>query len=203
MRSSTRRVSATALAGLVLAALAVPALSSPAAAVTPAAEPGCTVAAPVTQTSSDVEAITDGSTVGTSVTVAETGRVAWVRVQTHITHTYPEDLEVTLIGPSGHRVVLTNYIGGSSDDAFDGTWWEDDAGDTNPPGSGYQAVYTDGVARPVLAPMPALRGRAARLRPRRVSGCEVTEAAAVRTRVSLDGSTSKPRHLKLGGAPRR
>ena len=53
-------------------------------------------------------------------------------------------------------MVLTNYIGGSSDDAFDGTWWEDDAGDTNPPGSGYQATYTNGVAQPVLAPMQAL-----------------------------------------------
>ena len=108
MRSSTRRVSAPAIAGLVLAALAVPALSSPAAAVTPLAEPGCSVAAPVTETSSDVEAINDYTTVATSLTVTTPGRVAWVRVQTDITHTYTGDLNVTLIGPSGRRVVLTD-----------------------------------------------------------------------------------------------
>jgi subtilisin-like proprotein convertase family protein len=164
MLSPTRRVSATAVAGLVAAVLAVPALSSPAAAVTPAAEPGCTIAAPVTETNSDPQAIDDFTTIDSSVTVAATGQVAWVRVQTDITHTYSSDLEVTLIGPSGRRVVITNYMGDSYDDVFDGTWWEDDAGDTNPPGSSYQATYTDGVAQPVLAPLQALanfRGEAA------------------------------------------
>jgi len=62
-------------------------------------------------------AIPDNNTTGITSTlnVAQTGTVAWVKVKVGITHTYQGDLEVALIGPDNTTVLLHNRTGGGTD----------------------------------------------------------------------------------------
>lgn len=59
-----------------------------------------------------------------------------VDVTTFITHTYSSDLDITVQSPAGTVVTLTTDNGGSLDNVFNGTLWDDDA---NPGG---QVPYT-------------------------------------------------------------
>ena len=47
----------------------------------------------------------------------------------------PSDLDITLTSPAGTVVTLTTDNGGTADDVFNGTLWDDQAGVTNAPGS--------------------------------------------------------------------
>jgi subtilisin-like proprotein convertase family protein len=62
-------------------------------------------------------AIPDNNTTGvtSTMTIAQTGTVAGVRVRVNITHTYQGDLEVSLIAPDNTTVLLHNRTGGATD----------------------------------------------------------------------------------------
>jgi subtilisin-like proprotein convertase family protein len=82
-----------------------------------------------------------------------------LKVTTNITHTYPADLDITIMSPSGKIATLSTDNGGSADDAFNGTTWEDGynalSGQvpySNNDGLVTDQAYTSGV--PVLALVP-------------------------------------------------
>ena len=76
-----------------------------------------------------------------------------VVVYTAITHTWCSDLDVRLTSPSGTVVTLTTDNGGSFDDCFDGTTWDDDL-----PQNCARYEYADNVVATALAPEGALGG---------------------------------------------
>ncbi|MBP7148773.1 MAG: proprotein convertase P-domain-containing protein [Acidobacteria bacterium] len=87
-----------------------------------------------TYTASDLpKPIPDNTTVTSTVTVTDTSLVQDVNVVLSLTHTFDGDLTLTLIGPNGVRVVLSNRRG-SSGDNFTGTTFDDQA--TTPIASG-------------------------------------------------------------------
>jgi len=93
-------------------------------------------------------------------TVVDTLRVAGlgptlskVVVHTAIAHTWCADLNVTLTSPGGTVVKLTTDNGGSFDNCFDGTTWDDDLLDNCA-----RYVYADNVVAAALAPEGALGG---------------------------------------------
>ena len=155
---SPRRVGAAVVSGLAASMLAVPTLTAPAAAVPATAEPGCAVGAPATIQNADVFAIPDpvDNVVESTIVVPTPGRIAWIRVRTDITHAFSSDVTAWITSPSGTRILLTDGNGDILADVFDGTWWDDDAGDTAPPGSVVEADYEDGVTVPLVAPEQAL-----------------------------------------------
>ncbi len=74
-----------------------------------------------------------------------------VNLRTFITHTFAADLDITLISPSGTSVTISTDNGGSNDDVFNGTLWDDSAAD---PVTDF--IYTNGVVAPTLTPEEAL-----------------------------------------------
>ncbi|MCK4739578.1 MAG: proprotein convertase P-domain-containing protein [Deltaproteobacteria bacterium] len=70
--------------------------------------------------------ITDNTTITSTINIGNIGDVADVNVNLDITHTYDGDLLITLISPSGTRVVLSNYNGGGTAN-FTGTIFDDEA----------------------------------------------------------------------------
>jgi subtilisin-like proprotein convertase family protein len=82
-------------------------------------------------------------------------------LQTFITHTWSDDLDITLTSPAGTVVTLTTDNGSSLDNVFNGTVWDDDADPGNPlpytiPFAASKLVvdttYTNLVVKPLLAP---------------------------------------------------
>jgi subtilisin-like proprotein convertase family protein len=107
--------------------------------------------------STDVpKVISDNATVTSNVTVAETGTVQKVTVTvSQITHTWDGDLVLTLIGPTGTRVVLSNRHG-SSGDNYTNTVFDDAA--TTPIASGtppYTGSFKPDAALSALNGVPA------------------------------------------------
>ena len=80
--------------------------------------------------------INDLLTTTSTLAVAGLDTYIWdVNVETSITHTWNADINpMVLTSPSGTVVTLTSANGGSNDNVYDGTLWDDDGGDTNPPG---------------------------------------------------------------------
>jgi len=68
-----------------------------------------------------------------------------LNLTTAITHTFPGDLDMTLTSPEGTVVTISTDNGGGSDDAFNGTIWDDSAIT-----SANDFVYTNGVPAPSL-----------------------------------------------------
>lgn len=73
-----------------------------------------------------------------------------VSLVTFFAHTAAADLDVTLTSPSGTVVTITTDNGGSADNVFLGTTFDDDA-----PTPVTDAVYQTGVLQPALAPEEA------------------------------------------------
>ncbi len=97
-------------------------------------------------------AIADLSTVTSSQVVRGGGSfVTRVRLRTFITHTFPADLDVTLTSPTGTVVTLTTDNGGTSDNVFNGTLWDDRQGS---PASDF--TFVNAVVAANLAPEEAL-----------------------------------------------
>ena len=165
LRPLTTPVAAPVLIGALVLAGA-PLAPAPASALVPTLPGvGCAVSAVQTVTSSTVIAIPDTnlpipgfpmSSATSTIPVAATGALAWLRVRTDITHTNPADLLVTLTSPLGDVLTLTSGNGGGNDNVFNGTWWDDDAGETAGPGSAAEASYTNLVTETPLAPEAAL-----------------------------------------------
>jgi len=165
-RTLLRPLSVPVLAGALVLAGAPLLAPAPASALVPTLPGvGCAVNAAQTVTSSAVVAIPDTnlpipgfpmSSATSTIPVAAAGALAWLRVRTDITHTNPADLLVTLTSPLGDVLTLTSGNGGGSDNVFNGTWWDDDAGETAGPGSAAEASYQNGVTETPLAPEAAL-----------------------------------------------
>ena len=153
LSTHVRRTGAAALTGLVAGVLAVPALTAPASAAPSAPETGCAAySAPTTLDSTETGAIPGpDNLLETSIEVTDPGRIAWVRVHTEIDHAWGSDVTAILVTPSGTELTLTRFNGGSLDDTFSDTWFDDDA-----PQPAVGAEYTDGEAAPLLAPEEAL-----------------------------------------------
>lgn len=85
-----------------------------------------------TVTNNTAVAIPTGPAVVTStVSVSGAGPYLWdVDLTTLLQHTFSNDLDVTIQSPAGTIVTLTTDNGGSNDDVFNGTLWDDQAGDT-------------------------------------------------------------------------
>ena len=162
-RALLRPLSVPVLAGALVLAGA-PLAPSPASALVPTVPGvGCVVNAVQTATSTTVVPIPDINlpalpvfSATSTLPVDAAGALAWLRVRTDITHTNPADLLVTLTSPLGDVLTLTSGNGGGSDNVFNGTWWDDDAGETAGPGSAAEASYQNGVTETPLAPEVAL-----------------------------------------------
>jgi subtilisin-like proprotein convertase family protein len=76
-----------------------------------------------------------------------------INLFTDITHTFPADLDVTLTSPSGRVVTITTDNGGSNDDSFHGTLWDDQTALHVT-----SATYAVGVVQPNLSPEQPLAG---------------------------------------------
>jgi uncharacterized repeat protein (TIGR01451 family) len=97
--------------------------------------------------------------VTTSSTLAVSGLDAYVcdvNVNTSITHTWSADLNIDLTSPGGTTNTLTTANGGSNDNVFNGTLWDDSAGATNPPGPVTDAVFANLVVETPLCVEEAL-----------------------------------------------
>src|SRR5262245_48353340 len=97
-------------------------------AVIPAAPPAHT-AATTTFPQPPATAIPAGPVVvSSSVGVAGMGGFLLdVNLTTNLTHTFPGDLDITLTSPAGTVVTITTDNGGTNDDVFNGTVWDDGA----------------------------------------------------------------------------
>jgi subtilisin-like proprotein convertase family protein len=118
-----------------------------------------------TLTQSTAVPIPDETTITSILVVpasASGSRVCSITVSTNVSHTFNSDLAIALTSPSGTIVTLSAYNGGSNDNVFAGTLWDDNA---NPAGQlPYDAndglviehAYADGTAAATLVPEEAL-----------------------------------------------
>ena len=98
--------------------------------------PGCVPAIDFFTNSTDFP-IPDNGTVTSTITVTTLSAhpYLWdIDVTTFIQHTAGGDLDIYLVSPSGITVTLTTDNGGDFDNTFDGTIWDDQGGENNPPG---------------------------------------------------------------------
>jgi subtilisin-like proprotein convertase family protein len=101
--------------------------------------------------STTVLPINDDTVTDTVVIAAAGNSICDVKVTTSITHTYSGDLVIFLGSPAGTFVPLTRQRGGSNDDVYNGTVWDDSAADT-----ASDFTYVDLVAATALVPEGAL-----------------------------------------------
>ena len=125
---------------------------------------------PNTYTSIDVPKpiAATGTPVVTSVlTVAGAGSYLWdLNLKTLLTHTSSGQLQITLKSPTGTISTMTTGNGGTFDNVFNGTVWDDDADPGNEapfPGNTFAAsnlvtdtVFADNVPKPTLVPEEAM-----------------------------------------------
>lgn len=96
-----------------------------------------TLSGVTTFTNSTATPIADVAVTTSTITVSGLGTsLEELTALTGITHTFNADLDITLKSPAGTVVTLTTDNGGSNDDVFNGTLWNDKA---NPAG---QVPYT-------------------------------------------------------------
>jgi subtilisin-like proprotein convertase family protein len=98
----------------------------------PTAPPGCTAATTLpTLTNSTAQPIpptAPPNVITSTITVAGAQPYLWdLDVITNITHTNSADLDITITSPSGTIVTLTTDNGGTHDNVFAGTTWDDSA----------------------------------------------------------------------------
>jgi subtilisin-like proprotein convertase family protein len=106
---------------------------------------------------------------GTAGTITSTINVTglnprlWdVDLSTNITHTASADLDITIMSPAGTVVTLTTDNGGTLDNVFNGTVWDDQADPASQvpyaanPNIASDRSYTNNTVAPTLAPEEAL-----------------------------------------------
>src|SRR4051795_6907610 len=105
--------------------------------------------------------IPDNDPTGITSTITVSGLDPFLlklNVQTFLPHTFPGDLDVTLTSPAGTVIKLTTDNGGTNDNVFNGTTWDDDAdpGSTLPyavaPLQVVDHTYVTNVLAPLLTP---------------------------------------------------
>jgi subtilisin-like proprotein convertase family protein len=101
--------------------------------------------------------ITDFATTTSTIEISGIQALTWdVNVTTNIAHSWPGDLDITLTSVQGSVVTLSTGNGDGNDDVFDGTVWDDHAGDVNPPGAVTDAVFEDQIVESPLVPEEAM-----------------------------------------------
>jgi subtilisin-like proprotein convertase family protein len=152
------------LLALALGAVLVPLISPEVASAShPSTAPGCSETTSTYSNGADVVIPTGPAVVSSTINVGGAGNyLRDVDVQTFISHSFSGDLDVTLTSPAGTVVTLTTDNGGSNDNVFNGTVWDDDADTggqvpytTNNGLASDQAYVTNVVASP-LVPEEAL-----------------------------------------------
>ncbi|MCG8408560.1 MAG: proprotein convertase P-domain-containing protein [Phycisphaerales bacterium] len=101
--------------------------------------------------------ITDNGVVNSTLTV--TGLDTFlcdVNLKTFITHSNSGDLFITLISPMGTLATISSRNGGANDNVFNGTAWDDDAGDSNAPGPVTDNAFANNTVETPLAPEEAM-----------------------------------------------
>ncbi|HEX6833675.1 MAG TPA: proprotein convertase P-domain-containing protein, partial [Rudaea sp.] len=102
-----------------------------------AAPPAACGSSTATFTQSTGVAIADNGVTTSTIAVSGLGPYLYdVNVLTNLRHTFSADLDITITSPTGTVVTLTTDNGGTNDDVFNGTLWDDSA---NPGG---QVPYT-------------------------------------------------------------
>ena len=120
--------------------------------VVPPAPTGCTETTTVF-TQNTPAPIPDPGTVTTTITVSGMGPYLWdLNLQTFLTHSDNGNIELRLRSPQGTLMDFSFQNGIGAANVFNGTVWDDDAGDTNPPGPASLAVYTSGEVKTPLEP---------------------------------------------------
>jgi subtilisin-like proprotein convertase family protein len=129
----------------------------PARGAAPPTPPGCGTAATRTVVDETPRPIPDNGTIAPGIAIAGVGpHLSDVDVQTSIAHTFAADLDVVLISPAGTQVTLTADNAEDRNNVFRGTLWDDDAGDSNPPGAVTDNVFQNNVAESPLVPEEAM-----------------------------------------------
>jgi subtilisin-like proprotein convertase family protein len=124
--------------------------------VIPPPPPECTDSTTIFSNNTPV-AIPDLTTVTSTIAVSGKGPYLWdLNLTTAITHTSSSDLVITLTSPTATIVTISSNNGGSNADVFNGTLWDDDAGDSNPPGPVTLATFSNGVTETPLVPEGAM-----------------------------------------------
>ena len=156
LSNSRRRAARARLHGQLLEERAV-------MAVIPAAPPGYTTSTAVFTQTTDTVIPAGPVVVSSTVNVAGMGGFLLdVNLATALTHTFNGDLDITLTSPAGTVVTITSDNGGTNDDVFNGTVWDDGANPagqvpyTSNTGMVTDTVYVNGVAQPTLTPEEAL-----------------------------------------------
>ncbi len=99
-----------------------------------------------------VTAIPDSGQVSVDVDVSGAGDyLCDLNLTTNITHTWNADLNISLTSPAGTTTAISTANGGSNDDVFAGTVWDD-----NGPETATDNTYADGVPATSLIPEGAL-----------------------------------------------
>ncbi len=97
-------------------------------------------------------AIVDLGTVNSNIAIAGADTfLCDANMTTNITHTFNGDLDITLTSPSAAVTTITTDNGGSNDDVFAGTTWDDDGGT---PATDF--VYANAVTATPLVPEGAM-----------------------------------------------
>jgi subtilisin-like proprotein convertase family protein len=150
------RVGRLALVAGTAAAIAAgwPASAQAAAPPTP---PGCGTAGTRTAVDETPRPIPDNGVISPALEIAGMGgHLHDVDVQTSIAHTFAADLDVVLISPAGTQVTLTADNAADRNNVFRGTLWDDDGGDSNPPGPVTDNLFQNNVAESPLVPEEAM-----------------------------------------------
>ncbi|MCY3002152.1 MAG: proprotein convertase P-domain-containing protein [Planctomycetota bacterium] len=131
-------------------------------------------------------AVIDNATVSDTIAVSGVGTSTFdVDVTLAVTHTWCADMQIRLVSPSGTIVPLSSGRGGSNDDVFNGTLFDDQS--ANAIGS---YVFTTGVAAPDLRPEASLNSSLAGEDPNGVWTLEIQDTASGDVGVLSDWSLS-------------
>jgi subtilisin-like proprotein convertase family protein len=108
--------------------------------------PGCTASSATFTSSTPVAISASGTPIVTStMNLSGVGLYLYdLNVTTFISHTSNQDLDITITSPSGKVVTLTTDNGGSNNDVFNGTVWDDQVDpDTQVPYASNNNLVTD------------------------------------------------------------
>jgi cysteine-rich repeat protein len=116
--------------------------------------PGATTVV-LTNTEADIPIPDNGSLIGL-VTAPAGGVVVDVDVAVSITHPQPDQLDISLVSPRGTTITLSTDNGGSNDDVFADTTFDDQASGTPSAPTARNFVYANLVSTGPLQPEEAL-----------------------------------------------
>lgn len=140
---------------LVLAAAAAQACASVAPASAPRL-PCCPTTTRVYSTTAPLN-IPDPGLATAVIMVSGAGAYLWdVDLTTFLVHGFTSDLTITLRSPFGTVVTISSGNGTSLQNVFNGTVWDDDAGDLYPPGAVTDATLINNATSPTLVPEEAM-----------------------------------------------